>query len=779
MSRKAGKKRSQAKGRLSPRSPDGRRDVAAAEVGSRETRTSIAAPLVAQHDAPVERNFSILRGRNWLWAFLLLAVTIVAYQQAWNAGYIWDDDEYVTQNELLTAPDGLRRIWFSLDSPSQYFPLVYTTFRIEHALWGLPPAGYHWVNILLHATNAFLVWRLLVALRVPGAWLAAALFALHPVHVESVAWITERKNVLMGLFFLLSLLSWNRFVNDSTRWRSYSFALVFYALALFAKTPACTLPAALVLILWLKRKSIDWRRIAQIAPFVLLGLLMGLVSIWWERHHQGTQGALFAIAPVERVLIAGRAVWFYLGKLLWPIDLAFSYPRWSISSTDPLDYLPLFALGLLAVGIFFARRRLGRGPEVAALFFVATLSPMLGLIMLYTFRYSFVADHYQYLATIGPFALAAAGATTALSLIPRAQAALAKPALYSALLLSLGVLTWRQCRIYADEETLWRATIATNPKSWMAHNNLGIKLLQKGQGDDAISHYDAALQLNPSYAEAHFNRGNALVRSGRTTEAVAAYRKAIELLPSFGAAQANLGSILLDNGQLQEAVAHLAKAVEFGPVTAEAHARLGDALSRLDQVDSAIKQLERALQLDPQSAEARNNLGQVLARAGRVADAIVEFRRALEITPESAGAQNNLGNALLQTGRVEEGIAHIQKALTLDPQNAAAHFNLGNAFLRTPRMEDAINSLRRAVEIRPDYVRARNNLANALTESGSLEEAVEHYAKALETDPSYAAAHNNLGRALARLGRTSEAEVHLRRAAEIDPQFARGMSGRP
>ena len=269
--------------------------------------------------------------REWLLGLLLAGATILVYQKAWQAGFVWDDDIYVTGNKLLTAPDGLRRIWFSLDSPSQYFPLVYTTFRFEHALWGLNPAGYHWVNLLLHTANALLLWRLLRVLRVPGAWLAAAIFALQPVQVESVAWITERKNVLMGFFFLIALLCWAAFVESKSRWkwRAYALALVFYTLALFSKTTACTLPAALVLILWLKGKQINWRRLAQIAPFVAVGLAMGLVTIWWERYHQGTQGQLFALGLSERILVASRALWFYAGQAF-----VAGSPRLQLSALD-------------------------------------------------------------------------------------------------------------------------------------------------------------------------------------------------------------------------------------------------------------------------------------------------------------------------------------------------------------------------------------------------------------------------------------------------------------
>jgi len=328
------------------------------------------------------------------------------------AGFLWDDDVYITNNELLTAPDGLRRIWFSLDSPSQYFPLVYATFRMEHGLWGLNSTGYHWVNLVLHVANALLVWLVLARLKMPGAWLAAAIFALHPVQAESVAWITERKNVLMGFFFLLTLLAWIAFVDGRTkrRWLFYGLALILYLLALSAKTTACTLPAALFLILWLQRTPISWKRVFQIIPFLVLGIAMGVLAMWWERYHQGTSRAVFTfLSPIERVLVASRAVWFYLSKLIWPSNLTFIYPRWDIAPTHLLNYSWLLA-GVIACGaLYFLRRYLGRSVEVAAGFFVATLSPVLGFIMLYTFRYTFVADHYQYLACIGPIALASAG----------------------------------------------------------------------------------------------------------------------------------------------------------------------------------------------------------------------------------------------------------------------------------------------------------------------------------------------------------------------------------
>src|SRR6202011_3395493 len=258
--------------------------------------TQVSKSLWKSEAAPIKspsmrRLFAAAHFHAYLRAGVLCVLTIAAYHPAWNGGFVWDDDAYVTKNPLLTASDGLRRIWFSLDSPSQYFPLVYTTFRFERALWDLNPSGYHWVNLLLHVANALLVWRVLARLNVPGAWLAGAIFALHPVQVESVAWITERKNVLMGFFFLLTLLAWARYLDSAGRNRSllYAAALVFYLLALFAKSTACTLPAALFLILWLKKRPIESRALFEIMPFLVFGLAIGSITVWWEKYHQGTR----------------------------------------------------------------------------------------------------------------------------------------------------------------------------------------------------------------------------------------------------------------------------------------------------------------------------------------------------------------------------------------------------------------------------------------------------------------------------------------------------------
>jgi tetratricopeptide (TPR) repeat protein len=582
------------------------------------------------------------RRRDFLLALLLAVTTILAYRPAWHGGFIWDDDAYITNNELLTAPDGLRRIWFSLDSPSQYFPLVYTMFRFEHAWWGLSPAGYHVVNILLHIANALLLWRLLVRLRVPGAWLAGAIFALHPVQVESVAWITERKNVLMGFFFLLTIRAWIEFVDEQTkrRWFFYGLALVLYALALFSKTTACTLPAALFLILWLQHRRIDQRRVVELVPFVVLALGMGLLTVWWERYHQGTHGPLFALSPLERLLIASRAIWFYLGKLFWPANLTFIYPRWHITPSRPLDYAPLLGLLASCAAIFFTRRYFERALEVAMLFFVATLGPVLGFIMLYTFRYTFVADHYQYLASIGPIALMCAGAATLARSYNQARQLIF--GLLVCVIVTLTALTWRQSAMYADIESLWRTTIARNPDCWMAHNNLGTVLLQKGQVDDAIARYQQTLQLAPESGDADYNLGNAFLQKGEIDAALSHYQKAVSVIPKDPDIQVGLGNALWQKGKADEAIDHYRKALELRPYYFGAHYNLSTVLLQKGEIDEAILHARIALTIRADLAPVHTNLGVAFLARGEIAEGIKQLEKTLEIAPRSVPALNNL-----------------------------------------------------------------------------------------------------------------------------------------
>jgi len=544
---------------------------------------------------------------------VILLATFAAYLPALNGGFVWDDDAYVTANPLLTAPDGLWRIWFSTHTQSQYFPLVFTTLRLEYAFFGLDPPGYHVVNVLLHGLNALLAWALLARLAVPGAWFAAAIFALHPVQVESAAWITELKNTQSTFLSLLSLLAWLRFTESERErpLRFYALSLGLYALALLSKTTACTLPAALLLVLWLRGREIGARRCLEIAPFLALGLAMGLVSIWWESHLGNYEDKFGAALPwLERVLVATRAFWFYLGKLVWPAALSFSYPRWELDPREPAQWLWAVACLGLAASLWWGRRRTGRGPLVAATFFVATLSPMLGFVPLFTFYYSFVADHYQYLACLGPIALFAAATSRLGARWPAASRGAA-----AALLAILAALTWDQAGAYQSHEALWRDTMEKNPGSWMAHNNLGVLLAQRGQREEAESHYRRSIELNPDNAEARFNFANLLHAAGRGEAAIEQYHEALRFHPERAHYHEHLGRALLALGRSDAAIAAEREALRLAPGSISARMALALALERLGARREAALEYREILRRDPGATPAAARL-RALARGG-------------------------------------------------------------------------------------------------------------------------------------------------------------------
>ena len=562
-------------------------------------------------------------------ALLVLAV-LVAYLPAVHCGYIWDDDMYVTENPLLYARDGLWRIWFTFDSPSQYFPLVYSTFRVEYALWRLAPLGYHCVNILLHSVNALLLWHLLGRLRLPGAWFAAAVFALHPVQVESVAWITELKNVQMGFFFLLSVLSWTAFERreGSRAWGWYGLSLAFYALALFSKTTACTLPAALLVIVWLRDGRISMRRWLEMIPYGLLGVGMGLLTVWWERYHQGTQGKLFSISLPDRLLICARNVWFYADKLFWPARLTFSYPRWALPPVEPSSALSFLALCALAAAAYGWRRVIGCGLFAALAFFVATLGPILGVLMLYTFRYSFVADHYQYLACIGPIALVSGGGTTAATRHPRLRPAIG---LCGALmLLILAALTWNQCRIYRNDESIWVDTLAKNPGSLMAHYNLANGLMRDGAYAQSLVQYDQAVAIDPGFFEARCNRADLLAHLGRLPEAAVDYAEAVTIQPASSIIQNSYGLLLRRMGRLADAAARFREAIRLQPGSGVAEKNLADTLSLERDFAGALPWYQELAALYPAVPRSHLMVARTEVSLGHLRQAVEAYRLAID-----------------------------------------------------------------------------------------------------------------------------------------------------
>jgi tetratricopeptide (TPR) repeat protein len=624
-----------------------------------------------------------------LQAGLILLLVIVAYLPAIRGGFIWDDDAYVTENPTLRTAGGLARIWFKLGAVPQYYPMVHTMFWIEHQLWGLHPLGYHVVNVLLHALGAILLWMVLRRLAVPGAWLGAAIFAVHPVQVESVAWITERKNVLSGVFYLSSLLSLLAFFrigaaadrDAGSREKFYVLGLLFYILALLSKSVTCTLPVILLLLLWWKRGRVRWGEVLRLAPLFLAGIALGFVTVWVEKNFVGAEGEEWALSFLDRLVIAGRALWFYAGKLLWPHPLIFNYPRWEIDSGSWAQYLPLAAAAAVVAALWAWRSRIGKGPLVAVLFFAVTLAPALGFFDVYPMRYSFVADHFQYLASLGLIALFA-GAAAAFSrrwlpLPPRTVGA-------ALLLLVLGVLTWRQGREYRNVETLWRATIAKNPSSWMAHHNLGNELIEQGRLDEAVEQFRAALREKPDHYKAHASLGSALSQQGKFAEAEREYAEALRLHPNYANAYYDLGLLQQKQGDLEAAAKSFEAALRIRPNHALAHYALGVVLRRQKRDADAIEQLSDALAITPDYAPAHLSLGLIFHEQGKMEEAVRQYREALRCDPGLANAHHALGVALISQNQVPEARKEFEKALQIDPtlQEARRNLELIDRYLR-------------------------------------------------------------------------------------------------
>lgn len=619
-------------------------------------------------------NLQTLPELKKLW-LALLACILLAFAFHWPSlknGYVWDDDRYVTQNIELRSLDGLKNIWFKFDSEPQYYPLTHTFFWVEYQLWGLNPVGYHFDNIFIHGVNAFLVGLILLSLGIPGAWLVAAIFAIHPVHVESVAWITERKNVLSGLFYLLSFFSYLKFIEFSRseqvkpaaghfnyKWIVYAISLLLFICALLSKTIAASLPAAVLLVIWYKNGHITRRDIFASIPFFIFGIVFGIVTAQLEMNQVGAMGMDWSLTFLQRCGVAGRALWFYAVKLLWPEPLIFIYPRWSPDQIS--GWYLLFPASFIAVlaALYFGRKLFGRGPLVALLFFAGTLFPALGFFNVYPHKFSYVADHFQYLASIGIISLFSALLAIWFGKMKSTRLkTICTSIVVIFLLLNLGMKTTIQSRAYYNATTLWQDTIKKNTSAWIAYNNLGNYYLLENKYDQAIESYTKALNLKPNFEYAHFNLASVYRRMG-------AFNKALE------------------------------------------------------HYDKTVQLFAQGRSLNPSSRpgilpEAHNSMGYIYTSMGRFDQAYAQLNLAVGLRPDYAEAYNNLGNAYLKQSRLKEAVDAFGKALTLKPNNAQYHNNIGAAYANMNDMNRAVYHFRKALEIKPDYNNAKRNLAMAI-----------------------------------------------------------------
>ena len=726
-------------------------------------------------------------------------------------GFVWDDSILIDAKPVQDV-SGLWQIWFSpsaTEGEGHYWPLVYTTFWLEHKLWGFDPTGYHIVNVLLHLGNTLLVWHLMRRLSVSGAWVVAAVFAVHPLHVESVAWVIERKDVLSGLFYLASALVWMRFVEQSRRgWYACS---PLYAAGLLSKSIVITLPVALLIWHWWQQGRVTSTDLLRLVPFGVIGLIITVGDL---SFYQSREALSLGYSLTERVLIAVRALWFYVGKLLWPSELAVVYPRWDIRVAAPLAWGYLVAAVALALTFWCLRHQIGRGPLVGMLFFVVTLSPVLGFVDYGYMQFAFVADRFQYLAGIGVMAVVIGAATYGVGRLSDLWQKGAR-VVAAMVIVVLGMLTWKQAGIWRDDEILNRHIIAHNSQARDAHLNLGDVLYKQGRYEEALDATRVAIEQRPEYSKAHFNLGailnvlgrseeaethlrraialdpqardahlnlgDVLYKQGRYAEALDATRVAIEQAPDFFEAHFNLGTILNVLGHSEEAEIHLRRAIALNPQDVDAHFSLGTALYKQGRYAEALDATHVAIEQDPEYSKAHFNLGAILDALGRSEEAETHLRRAIALNPQDVDAFQRLIEVLTPQGRYEEAIDLTAEAVALDPaspQAAELHFLMGQVAQDNGQPEVAAEQYIRACEIDPHYTKAIRRLAHLRSEQQRYEEALELFQRLIDIDPNDAVAHSNMGIVLFYLGRSDEALRSFDRALSLNPNLETARANR-
>ena len=779
---------------------------------------SAASPPAAAAMLPAGAGYSrgiagfLPRGFSRLDALGVVAIALligVGYYPALQGAFVWDDVIF-SEEPVIHAASGLWSIWFSpadIRNEGHYWPIVYTTFYLEHKLWGLAPVGYHAVNLLLHFVNALLVWRLMGRLTVPGAWLIAAVFAAHPLHVESVAWIIERKDLLSAMFYLTAMMTWMRFVDEGTK-RHYLLALGLFTAGLLSKSVVVTLPATLLIWHWWREGRVTIADIVRLAPLFAVGFAITLADFAFYTSRESLD---LGYSIAERMLIAGRALWFYLGKLVWPVDLAVIYPQWEIDTGDLLAWAFVIAAVALAAALWFSRRWTDRGPLAGALAFAVTLAPVLGFIDYGYMQFSFVADRFQYLAGIGVMAVLIGSAARATRTLPPAGQTGARTAAGAALAI-LAVLTWQQAGVYRDEVALFSHVVSLNPNARDAHLNLGSALLTAGRTEEGLVASRIAVEQRPDTPGPYTNLGRALQGQGRFEESEEQLRRALEVDPRHLSALQNLAELYRKQGNFAQAIEAYRAVLAIQQDYALAHAGLGHTLYTIDRHEEAIEAMERALALRPElpmagglqivMGQAARKLGQFdradayLRRAmaiqprkiepllelaelrsleGRHEAAEAYRRRARELHPNNPAALHTVAESLRKGGRTEEAIAAYQEVFAIDPDSAPAHAGLGMAYHQSKRHEEAVRNMERALELQPDLAVAatlRVFIGHSLLELDRPEAADEQYRLALDVDPRNADALDHL--AMSRFGekRYEEARKLYVRLADVQPNSA-------
>jgi len=702
------------------------------------------------------RRFLVLQGA------VILAMGAFVFSPVFRGGWLtdWDDGLEITGNRDLRDWRGLWNLWFDPHTPD-YFPLKSTAQWVQWHLWHADPAGYHLTNIGLHLLSALLLWRLLDKLGVRLAWIGGLIFAVHPLTVESVAWIAELKNVLslpLVLGAVMAWVDWDRAKHEMLAHSAtktpivvaerasvsehvpmskrnacafrYGICLALFLAAMLCKSSVVMFPFVLLLYAWWKRGRLAWADLKATVPFFAVSLVLGIVTLVFQSHRAIVGEAVISPEWQQRVIVAGLAVAFYLWKSVLPSGLLPVYPRWSVSppSLFQLSICLLVAAGLCWLAWAFCRQERresqpGRGWQrhvvFGAGFFFINLIPVLGFVPMSFLRLAWVADHFVYLPLVGLVGLAAAGISKwrddlRVVRIDQAGRHGGRPSIFDFLILfsiaALALESHDYAAAFANSEALWTHTLRGNPQAWVAENNLGNVLFDQGRIAEGASHYERALALKPDYPEAHNNLGNVFAGAHRLPEAIAQYEQALQAHPDYANAENGLANSLDGLGRPLEAIEHLQRAIKDNPGYAEAHDSLGNVLMELGRFPEAEEQFRETLQLKPDYPQGWNNLGNLFYRTGRTPDAIGEYEEALRLKPDFPEAHNNLGLALGGLGRLQDGAAQIEEAIRLKPDYADAHFNLGLVLALMKRNPEAIRQFELALQLKPDFPGARAHL---------------------------------------------------------------------
>jgi len=691
---------------------------------------------------------------------LLLSVGLVFGQTLHHEFVNYDDGEYVYENPQVVrglTSEGIG--WaFTHAHASNWHPLTWISHMLDCEVYGLSPWGHHLTNVLLHAATAILLF--LVLLRMTGRFFPSAfvalVFAIHPLRAESVAWVAERKDVLSGLFFMLTLGAYVEYVRHPFSFVRYLAVFLAFAFGLMAKPMLVTLPFVLLLLdYWplgrMEKPALEAlhaprfgrvsgppsvvRLLVEKLPLLALVIASSMATLWAQRGAMEPGEALPLLSRLGNALVSYVA---YLGKLFYPVSLAVFYPH-------PVFDLPVWKIvgaALLLVGITVgavAWRRNHPYLLVGWLWYLGTLLPVIGLVQVGS---QAMADRYTYLTQIGLLIALTWGVAQACGSWRHGRWVCGVTSVF--IVIALMGCAWRQTSFWHDSETLWTHTLDCTPVNVVAHNFLGRALVREGRMDEGIRHFREALRFNPDYDDAHNNLAVALVAQGEGSEAISHYERALEFKPNSAVIHNNLGIALAGLKRIDEAIEHYKVALNLQPEYAEAHSNLGDALASRGQLREAIQHYEKALALNRDYVPARNNLGVALANLGRFEEAITQYQMALKLAPNIASTHVNLGEALVNRGRLVQAVTHFRKALELQPNIAAVHWQLGNALARQGGGDEAIIHFQKSLELQPDFPEAHCQLANLLVRRQRIDEAIEHYHEALKLNPNLLEAHNNL-----------------------------------